>query len=378
MLAHMRLVDFKGFVDEEVDFGPLTLVVGANAAGKSNLFDALRFLSKLPTMPLGDVLDGKGDGSEWPGIRGGFAEVARFGCSAFELESCWHAVRNGGPREAWHAIRCFSDGVQAAGIEMERIGATPGDEIEEQFAGRAHDPLLGALSFLATGVLPEAEPFAALLRDAFGKVQLLDPRPDRMRGYGRRGQPFGRHGHNLSGVLADLCADPSEHQGFVDWLVELCAPEVRGLDFITVPDLGDVIAVTVERGDKRISVRSLSDGTLRFLGLLVALRTAPPGSCLLIEELDLGLHPTRIRLLVEYLEAVTRERQVQVVATTHSPAVLQWLGSVALNDVVLCAVVPEREGTLLRRLRDLAGFEQFVERKGIDTLFSSGWLELAV
>ncbi len=378
MLAHVRLVDFKGFVDEAVDLGPLTLVVGANAAGKSNLFDALRFLSKLPTMPLGDILDGKGDGSDWPGIRGGFAEVARFGCSAFELESCWHAAHNGGPRAAWHAIRCSSDGVQAAGIEKERIGAAPGDEIEEHLAAGALDPVMGGLSCLYAAALPQAEPFAALLRDAFGKVQLLDPRPERMRGYGRRGQPFGRHGHNLSGILADLCADPSEHQGVVDWLVELCAPEVQDLDFITVPDLGDVIAVAVERGGKRISVRSLSDGTLRFLGLLVALRTAPPGSCLLIEDLDMGLHPTRIRLLVEYLEAVTRDRQVQVVATTHSPAVLQWLGSGALNDVVLCAIVPEREGTRLRRLRDLPAFEQIVERKGIDALFSSGWLELAV
>ncbi len=44
MLERLRLTDFKSFVDEEAELAPLTLLVGANASGKSNFLDALRFL----------------------------------------------------------------------------------------------------------------------------------------------------------------------------------------------------------------------------------------------------------------------------------------------------------------------------------------------
>src|SRR5580692_4355524 len=46
MLERLRLTDFKSFVDEEAELSPLTLLVGANASGKSNFLDALRFLQQ--------------------------------------------------------------------------------------------------------------------------------------------------------------------------------------------------------------------------------------------------------------------------------------------------------------------------------------------
>jgi AAA15 family ATPase/GTPase len=41
MLKRIRLIDFKSFVDEEVEVAPLTLLVGANASGKSNFLESL-------------------------------------------------------------------------------------------------------------------------------------------------------------------------------------------------------------------------------------------------------------------------------------------------------------------------------------------------
>ncbi len=199
-----------------------------------------------------------------------------------------------------------------------------------------------------------------------------------MRAYGRRDARLRDDGGNLSGVLADLCRDVEEKRTFVEWLAELCAPEIADIDFIDVPELKDVMAVLVEKSGKRISARSLSDGTLRFLGLLLALRTAPPGSVLFLEDIEAHFHPTRIRLLVEYLDAVTRARNIQIIATTHSPVVLQWLKDEALGNAVVLGRVPERDGTIMRRLADLPHFEEIVKRKGIDELFTTGWMEMAL
>jgi hypothetical protein len=212
---------------------------------------------------------------------------------------------------------------------------------------------------------------------ALRRVSMLDIHPQQMRGYGRRGQPLGPQGQNISGVLADLCDDPEERRTLVDWIRELCAPEVQDLDFIEVKEAGDVLAVVVEQGQRRITARSLSDGTLRFLGLVVALRSAAPGSVLLIEEVDAWFHPTRLRVLVELLQAVTRAGSVQVIATTHSPTLLQWLSDEGLRDAVLFAISPDHEGTLMRRLADVPHFEA-AKRSGIEELFSTGWLERAV
>lgn len=47
MLTRLKVKGFKNLVDADVRFGPFTCIAGANGVGKSNLFDAIRFLSAL-------------------------------------------------------------------------------------------------------------------------------------------------------------------------------------------------------------------------------------------------------------------------------------------------------------------------------------------
>lgn len=52
MLTRLKVNGFKNLVDVDVRFGPFTCIAGPNAVGKSNLFDAIRFLSALASKPL--------------------------------------------------------------------------------------------------------------------------------------------------------------------------------------------------------------------------------------------------------------------------------------------------------------------------------------
>ncbi len=401
MLKRIRLTDFKSFVDEEVELAPLTLLVGANAAGKSNLFDAIRFLKGLPFLTLSEVLQGeeRSGPDAWPGIRGRAEETVRIGCSSFALETQWSGYL-GAEVENIHRIVCRPE--PAPALISERILRTGSVEVVLEAkaisgeltaswqvpdnSGSTALPStdLSLLSlFFANGRFSPDLPVGAValgwsMRIFLAMVRFVDIRPEAMRGYGRRGAPLGDEGKNLSGVLADICSKPDAKQSLVDWLAELCAPELEDIDIVEVKQLGDVMAFLIEKGGRRISARSVSDGTLRFLGTLLALRTAEPGSVILIEEIESGLHPTRIRLLVEYLEAVTRERGIQVIATTHSPVVLEWLSAEALRSALVFGRIPEREGTVVRRLGDLPHFNEVVQRKGIDELFTTGWLEMAL
>lgn len=422
MLERVRLTDFKSFVDEEVELAPLTLLVGANASGKSNFLDALRFLQQISfDREFADVLNGEQSRpEEWPGIRGKAAEAARIGTTIFAVESTWTAPIGGdGDSDApWptdkselveltHRIACTtmpdvklaaeSLGRDRSEGSLFRTGAVRDDGIEVPWPsiGRRSKKLKSATTYVSrdqilawtilgsiTNSSPETPPavvdYTMALTTALYCLQFVDVEPARMRGYGRRRAPLGEDGHNISGVLAELCNDPQEKRTLVDWLTEICAPELVDLDFIEVPELGDVMAVFVEKEGRRITARSLSDGTLRFLGMLVALRTARPGSVILMEDVEADLHPSRIHLLVEYLEAVTRERDIQIIATTHSPVVLEWLSEGALRSAVVFGRVPERGGSVMRRLGDLPHFDEIVKRTRIDELFTTGWLEMAL
>ena len=55
MLTRLKVSGFKNLVDVDVRFGPFTCIAGTNAVGKSNLFDAIRFLSGLADKPINDA-----------------------------------------------------------------------------------------------------------------------------------------------------------------------------------------------------------------------------------------------------------------------------------------------------------------------------------
>ena len=55
MLTRLKVTGFKNLVDVDVRFGSFTCVAGANGVGKSNLFDAIRFLSAIADRPLIDA-----------------------------------------------------------------------------------------------------------------------------------------------------------------------------------------------------------------------------------------------------------------------------------------------------------------------------------
>lgn len=406
MLKSLRLQNFKSFADESIDLDPLTILVGANASGKSNLLDAIRFLQGVALgMSLADVLRGRWEGGRqvWPGLRGGAADIVRRGASELTVSSTW-AIEE---EEIEHEIACepgehpmlaheklISSAVSGYLFDTDapalggRTGRDAGSSINVALkrTGKGNSPTQthaasrSLLSQVKTD--PPVSDEVARVRDcltsAMRGAYFLDITPSRMRDYAPKHMTeLGLEGENVSALAWSMCREEADKADLVDWLTELCAPELVDIDFAKT-DLGDVMLVLVETGGRRIPARSLSDGTLRFLGQLLALRTAPRGSLLLIEEIENGLHPTRAHLLVEAMEAATAERDIQVIATTHSPLVLNALSPDALRRAVLVARPEDREGTVMRHLAELPDFERVCERRGVDRMLASGWLERAL
>ncbi len=348
MLTQLSLTNWKSFGPEgpanpPLPFAPLTLLVGPNASGKSNVLDALRFLQgDALGFPQAEVLNGHWEGQRliWPPIRGGIVEAPHVGTVRFTVKSSWKL--SDGP--ATYQISVSTDD---SGLPFKR------DEI--------------------TKTAPPDH--AGELRRALRGIVFLDIQPSRMRDYQPLSPVLGTSGENISPVLIRL---PNDTRGdIVDWLSELCGPQIEDIEFVGT-GLKEFMMMLVERGGRRISARSVSDGTLRFLGHLVALLTAPAGTLLVVEEPDIGLHPSRIRLLAELLENVTRDRNIQVIATTHSATLLAHLSPEALANVVAFGRDADTGDTHCRRLGDLPHFETLRDSKDMEHLISTGWLERAL
>lgn len=360
---------------------------------------------------LEDVLNGASDSGRvgLPGLRGGSREAARAGHASFTIATRWNLTEQGTDVEIVHSITCqvepelaiIDESLSIADEEIplfrttkdERWGPSPEDFPPmhwvhyRAFSASNVSMAIGlpneysVLNFPTPPIPQDARvgSYSAALRKALGQVAWLDLDPRAMRAYAsRKARHLGPQGENLSAVVWRLCQNPDHKQNLIDWLSELCSPMIADIDFIEVPELDDVMLELVEKSGVRVSVRSLSDGTLRFLGLLTYLMTAPTGAVLLMEEIETGLHPSRANLVVEALEAWVEERDIQVLATTHSPLVLQQLSRETLDQAVVFGRVEDLEGTTTRRLGELLHFDEIAQRRGVDHLFTTGWLERAL
>lgn len=403
MLLSLGLNDWKSFrLQPDLRFSPVTLLVGPNGSGKSNVIDALRFLQGIAMdLPVGEVLRGRYEGQReiWPGIRGFAHESARAGTDAFHLATRW-ALRE--PQA--HLEHTLSVSVAAEPLvrseSLKEIGATEFDFVTVRhkthgpFASQRppsasvagtpwtlhHSPNRSLLGQLLPATETDAVRRRALaLQAALRGLVFLDVQPNRMRDYRPdSGWQLGVNAENISPILYQLGQQqPDRLADVIDWLSELCGPAVAAIDFDRTR-LGETMLFLVERGGAKISARSASDGTLRFLGLVAALMTVPPGSTLVLEEPDVGLHPSRLHLLASLFEDTSRARDLQIIATTHSPTLLAHISPSALADVLAFGRDPEIGCSVAKRAADLPHFATLRDAKDLDHLVSNGWLERAL
>ena len=137
---------------------------------------------------------------------------------------------------------------------------------------------------------------------ALANMRFLDLAPDRMRVPAFPGQTVpGDGGENLPAVLREICTDPKRREILTAWVRELTPMDVAGFEFPEDPS-GRIHLKLRERSGREVSAYSASDGILRFLALLAALLGEDPARLYFVEEIDNGIHPARLHLLIDLIE----------------------------------------------------------------------------
>ena len=105
---------------------------------------------------------------------------------------------------------------------------------------------------------------------------------------------------------------------------------------------------------------ALSDGTLRALAIAAALYGAPEGSLVVMEEVDNGIHPSRIKHLVDRMYEIAAERKIQVLVTTHDPAMMDAIPPQEKGNVLCCYRNKEDGCSSVLRLQDSSQYVDFL------------------
>ena len=334
-LESLRIRNFKAIIDSRtVALGPLTAFIGHNGSGKSSLIEALETYQAI-------VVDGLDAAMQrWLGIE----HVRHKSLEAKEragkpVNPMAFDLRIGtAARNATRVAMDVNNDIAANQMFIAReFIATPDGTSEETQEERAM--FSPGWSMLGSAAKPQHRAVAEHVR----AWQFLSLQPERMglpvpqqRTGGR--VRLAKDGSNIADYLLDIQRldaqfKTSAMEGIVHTMGYVL-PYARDLQAALTSELERKAYLQLTEGGFKLPGWMLSTGTLRVLALLATLRHPQPPPLVLIEEIENGLDPRSIHLLVEEIRTAVLTGLTQVVLTTHSPYLLDLL---KLDQLVLVA-----------------------------------------
>jgi predicted ATPase len=327
-IKKIKIQNYKSIANCDVELQPLTLLVGPNGSGKSNFLDAIRFVAESLRNPIDQALR----------ERGGIEEVRRRSRGhpthfRIDLELSLPSGR------ASYGFRVGSAPKRGFVIQEETC------EVEKNDAsGRAsyavEDGKVRAATF---DVKPPASndrlyltvvsgyPEFRVIYDHLCGMGFYNINPDEIRDLQEpdAGVLLARDGSNLASVLTTLGERNSDIKERVEEYLRCIVPGLIGVDRKSLGPKETLEFRQKVAGDEnpwRFQAQNMSDGTLRALGVLVALFQSVdrspknPVSVVGIEEPEVAVHPAAAGVLMDAMKEASHF--TQVIATTHSPDLL--------------------------------------------------------
>ena len=354
MIKSFIFENYKSFEKAELSLESVTSLIGTNSSGKSNAIEAIQILSEAATgLDLSIILDGTRNSDSH--IRGGSSSCCRFRTSSFKLGclvdldenyDLYYYIRISTNKRVWveeEALYKVLNGNLSL-PEGEKIFKTKkankdSSDIKAEYnnkkVGKNPDIMCMRVSSVLAQLkskLPqetthdqECLSYINLVLDNLKGIFVLNPIPSIMRDYVRiTDTDLKSNCENISPVLYHLCQNEEKRNELLNMVRNLPENEVQSIEFIKT-QLDDVIFGLKEKYmsiSEIVDAKKLSDGTLKCIAILAAILSMPRGGILVVEEIDNGIHPGRVYALINTLERIGKERNIDIILTTHNPTLL--------------------------------------------------------
>jgi predicted ATPase len=347
-IPHLRVLrlkakNFKSLADVDVTLDSLTVLVGRNASGKSNILDALAFVHDALSGSLTSAIQERGDflqvlstAADSPvanielGIEIGgsgwscFYEVA-FGLAQdgeIELRTEQLSLNVAESQAAFPVFRRVRSDWPELPTGLSRPPGVPTTELAlPLIASLAHPSVAETLAYLRSMTFFDLNP------EAMRELPRPEPVP-------RARHPLASDGRNLTMALRSILRE--QHETFQQRIVQPLHAAMPDIVSIKLQAIGRYWVArllrshTPDRSD--LTLANESQGTLRFLAVLVALAQAVPnGAFVALEEPENTLHPAAAGVLADAIAEATMN--CQVVITTHSPELLDHFPAESIRVV---------------------------------------------
>lgn len=322
-ISRVILRNYRSIGACEIALGPLTYLVGANGAGKSNFLDALHLVEDALTSSLDQALNERGGLSEVRRRSGG--HPTSFGIRLeFIIDDC-------AGHYAFSVSALKDRGFEVKTEEVSLGGANKGPYclIERGQVIKSSEATLPALTKdrLALVALSGLKSFRPVF-DALTTMGFYNLNPKLMRELQKpqEGRLLKSAGENIASVIGHLERINPEAIGLIEDYLQTVVPTVHAVKRVPVGPMEtlefrqDVVGA---KAPWRFTAQNMSDGTLRALGVLTALFQANSDyapSLIGIEEPETALHPAASAALREAL--LRASNHTQVIVTSHSPELL--------------------------------------------------------
>jgi predicted ATPase len=337
----IRVNNFKSLVDFQIDLAKFTCLVGLNGSGKSTV---LQFIDFLAQQLRGDIKGWLAERKWQP--KDLKSQLTKKNNIDFQV----HLADSSGESAIWTAtfnpaeLRCTSERVEVGDVFLEAsagevlVGDTvrraPGIHTGAGFVQEVNFKYQGSiLSQLKESALWEPQ---VRFREFFLNVASLDLlSPELLRQRTREaGGSLGRGGERLSAFLHEL--GPHKRQRLIRQL-KAAYPQLEGLHAKALRSGWKQLEITEQyEGEKSgfsprmtTEARHVADGILRLIAILAETQTEH--RVLLLDEIENGINTE----LVEFVLDTLVKAPQQVMVTTHSPTILNYLDDdVARQGVV--------------------------------------------
>jgi predicted ATPase len=403
MIKTIGIRNFKSFDKVKVALGPLSVLVGANASGKTNFVDAFRFTQECINEGI-SIAVGRRFGSRGVRCRRRYDRTTELSVEvepvdpepAFFVELIRADMAQGDLHVAKSFSYCFRfehmDGDFVVTWEefLAALAAQPQDQAtprqisftRRESAVRVEWPRFGEEPvlipqerkdslFLSSGFFSTA---SSKLADYVAGWSFFDIDPEEARTprLAESVVALGRHAENLP-LLLDLVSDKEDQDNYargqrIQQLMQSMVPSFESWKTEQMYD-GRIGFRIREVGTRSPFPPELtSDGTIFLLSLLTALLAHRKPTVIFIEEPERGLHPQLMESLVDLMRQVST--RTQVIATTHSPDLVRHLRP---DEVYMVDKVDR--ATKVVRASSVEKIDQFLQHFTIDELWLQGYLQ---